>query len=328
MVQQRPLESHDREPLFNIRAVSQETGVPADTIRAWERRYGFPRPQRTPTNQRRYSARDLAAVSWLLARTNEGMAISQAVQRLRIEHPETFRVEQVTTPAPRPSPRNDSRAALRERLVEALVDVDGLAAERVFDEALARFSIEEVCLSIVEGALVQIGEHWERGLLPAGVEHFATRLVTRRLSLLFNQLSPPVGRGRIVATCAPGEEHELGLLMLSIFVARRGWSVVFLGGGVPLDDLIETIDYCEPDCVCLSASRSDTARTGLEAAAKIAREINPPPAIAYGGRAFSLPELRGRQPLSHAHYLHGSPDHIAEQLAMIVEHHKETTHRR
>ncbi|NJL05538.1 MAG: MerR family transcriptional regulator, partial [Chloroflexaceae bacterium] len=66
-------------PIYNTKAVSQETGVPADTFRAWERRYGVPRPHRTEGGHRLYSERDIAVIRWLRDRTAEGMTISQAV---------------------------------------------------------------------------------------------------------------------------------------------------------------------------------------------------------------------------------------------------------
>src|SRR5258707_3552020 len=68
--------------VFNTKAVARETGVPADTFRAWERRYGVPHPQRTAGLHRLYSDRDIAIIRWLRDRTAEGMNISQAVQLL------------------------------------------------------------------------------------------------------------------------------------------------------------------------------------------------------------------------------------------------------
>src|SRR6476661_5141680 len=66
-------------PVFNTKAVARETGVPADTFRAWERRYGMPRPQRTPGGHRLYSQRDVAIIRWLRDRTEEGVNISHAI---------------------------------------------------------------------------------------------------------------------------------------------------------------------------------------------------------------------------------------------------------
>src|SRR5687768_5866252 len=83
MAHQLALDPFSTRPVFNTKAVARETGVPADTFRAWERRYGVPHPQRTDGGHRLYSDRDIAIIRWLRDRTAEGMNISQAVQLLR-----------------------------------------------------------------------------------------------------------------------------------------------------------------------------------------------------------------------------------------------------
>ncbi|RIK37781.1 MAG: MerR family transcriptional regulator, partial [Chloroflexi bacterium] len=229
MIQRRALGHLNREPLYNTRAVAQQTNVPPDTFRAWERRYGIPRPFRTSGNQRLYSERDIGVVAWLRDRTAEGMTISQAVQRLRLEHPDILR-DATSAPeyggderAPNASSRLEE---LQQRLVDALMDFDDFGSDRILDETIAQFSVEEACLSVIRPALCDIGDRWERGEIPAGLEHFATRVIMRRLSLIFNMVGGVSGRGKVVAVCAPGEEHEVGLMMLSIFLGRRNWRVI------------------------------------------------------------------------------------------------------
>ena len=72
--------SAEREPQFNIKAVVTQTGLNPATIRAWERRYGFPMPQRTEGGHRQYSRRDIDALKWLMARQDDGVSISHAVE--------------------------------------------------------------------------------------------------------------------------------------------------------------------------------------------------------------------------------------------------------
>ena len=70
-------------PTFNLKAVVQETGLKPDTLRAWERRYGMPEPERTSGGHRIYSQEDINILKWLLERQDEGMSISRAVDMLR-----------------------------------------------------------------------------------------------------------------------------------------------------------------------------------------------------------------------------------------------------
>ena len=84
-------------PVFNTKAVALETEVPPDTFRAWERRYGVPRPQRTAGGHRLYSERDIAIIRWLRDRTAEGMNISHAVMLLGSVLEEEINIHSVNT---------------------------------------------------------------------------------------------------------------------------------------------------------------------------------------------------------------------------------------
>src|SRR5512145_985196 len=66
-------------PAFNLKVVLKETGIAADTLRAWERRYGLPMPQRSAGGHRLYSQRDIETIKWLMKRQAEGLSISRAV---------------------------------------------------------------------------------------------------------------------------------------------------------------------------------------------------------------------------------------------------------
>jgi methanogenic corrinoid protein MtbC1 len=315
--ERRALDLLGREPLYNTRAVVQQTAVPADTFRAWERRYGLPKPYRTESNQRLYSERDIGVIGWLRDRTGEGMTISRAVQRLRLEHAGLFAPTRVPALDPAPAARDPQLARLRARLLAAIVAFDALAAERVVDEALALLSVEECCARFIQPSLVEIGERWQRGELPVAAEHFATHLIVRRFSTLFDLVAPAVGRGTIVAACPPGEQHEVGLLILAIFLARRDWRVIYLGADVPDSDLVDTVRQVEPDLLCLSATTSETAERALEVARHIRHRMPSPPAVACGGRAFELrhPPHAG----SGVHVLSGETRDVADRIGQIVE---------
>jgi MerR family transcriptional regulator, light-induced transcriptional regulator len=286
------------EPLYNTRAVVQRTGVPADTFRAWERRYGLPSPARTDGNQRLYSERDVATISWLRDQTRAGLTASQAV---RLFH--SGDSSDVPAPAMNAPPRvpagpstPDRMCGFRDAMVEALVAYDAIGAALVVEESLALLSVEDVCLHVLQPALYEIGDRWSRGLIGISAEHFASSFVIRRLGALFNLSQPEHGRGPIVATCLEGELHEVGLLLTCLFLSRRGFRVLYLGPNLPLDDLIETIAQLRPPLVLLSASTPPSALQ-LAAASRQLRHLpdsmGEAPAIGYGGHVFvDHPELR------------------------------------
>mgnify|MGYP002335993483 CR=1 FL=1 len=290
-------------PVYNTQAVVQRTGVPADTFRAWERRYGLPNPSRTDGNQRRYSDRDVAMIAWLRDQTRSGLTISQAVELFR----ERDVVEDVEEQFPTPAAFSETDVSIgqsrlsryAQQLVDALVAYDSRTASQVLEEALAVVPVEEVCLEILQPALYEIGARWQRGEILISGEHFATSFTIRKLGSLFNLSRPEHGRGPIVAACLEGELHEVGLLMTCLFLSRRGFRVIYLGPNMPVSDLIDTVLDIRPPLVLLSASTPDGAVDIGRSSHEIKRAVHKadstmqPPQIGYGGKVFlEMPILR------------------------------------
>lgn len=271
------------KPRYNTKAVAQETGVPADTFRAWERRYGVPRPQRTEGGHRLYSERDIATIRWLRDRTAEGLTISQAIALMSdgSESNLSWLSTAVDT-----EPHSWER--LNSRFYAALTDFDSTRAEQILGEAFALYPLEEVFLKLVQPTMVEIGEQWHAGKLTVTAEHFATQFIRRKLAGLFNTYNITDGRGMVLIGCAPSESHDLGALMLAVFLVRHGWQVIYLGPEVPMKDLLDTVRQLQPDIVCLSASTTETATQLLEIGRAIGSLPPPTPHFGYGGRAFTL----------------------------------------
>ncbi len=270
-------------PIYNTKAVAQETGVPADTFRAWERRYGVPRPHRTEGGHRLYSERDIAVIRWLRDRTAEGMTISQAVA-LMISGSDSNLAWLDTAIDTEPH----SWERLNSQLLAALLDYDERRAERIMGEAFALYPLDDVFSKLIQPTMVEIGEQWHQGKITVTVEHFATQFVRRKLSSILNTYSISEGRGLLVVGCAPSEQHDLGALLLAVSLVRHGWQVLYLGPQVPLKDLLDTIQRIQPDMVCLSASTVETALELVEIGRVITRLTPPAPYFGFGGRAFTV----------------------------------------
>lgn len=292
MAQANFLSQFSDKPRYNTKAVAQETGVPADTFRAWERRYGVPRPQRTEGGHRLYSERDIATIRWLRDRTAEGLTISQAIALMT--DGSDSNLSWLST-AVDTEPHTWER--LNSRLYAALTDFDSTRAEQILGEAFALYPLEEVFLKLVQPVMIEVGEQWHAGKLSVTAEHFATQFVRRKLSGLFNTYNITDGRGLVLVGCAPSEQHDLGALMLSVFLVRHGWQVIYLGPEVPLKDLLDTVRQIQPDMVCMSASTTETATQLLEVGRALLSMAPPAPHFAYGGRAFNLnPVLTQKMP--------------------------------
>jgi methanogenic corrinoid protein MtbC1 len=279
--------------------------VPADTFRAWERRYGVPQPQRTEGGHRLYSDHDIAVIRWLRDRTAEGMNISQAVQLLKSAAEENDTEDR------------DARAIerLSEELVEALASFDTPQAERLLGEAFGLYPFEDVLLDLVQPVMVEIGECWHRGEINVAAEHFATQFVRRKLAGLLNIFDGIPHRATLIVGCGPNELHDLGTLLIALFLSRRGWNVVYLGAQVPVADLIETAQKLRPALVCLSASRKETAIQLAEVARSLLEAV-PNVLFGYGGRAFNIhPEMRAAMP---GDFLGNDARELSDRIAALL----------
>jgi DNA-binding transcriptional MerR regulator len=291
----------DDTPTFNLKAVIQETGLKPDTLRAWERRYGLPQPQRTSGGHRLYSQHDIEMLKWLVARQEEGLSISRAValwQQIEEDGQDPLQdpayAVQETTAARSFIPEGDTITELRQAWLSACIAFDETKAEQIVNYALALFPAETVCFDILLKGLAEIGEGWYRGEVSVQQEHFAAELSMRRLEALIAAAPAPTRPGRIIVGCAPEDTHTFVPLLLTFLMKQRGWDVLYLGARVPVDRLEATVATFKPNLVILTAQQLTTAARLLEVGKLLEREHV---SFAFGGRIFTLlPGLRDRIP--------------------------------
>ncbi len=285
-------------PAYNLKVVVSETGIKPDTLRAWERRYGLPQPQRTKGKHRLYSQHDLEIIKWLMARQSEGLSISRAVklwQQLEEDGQNPLLVygQEAVEGTAVPSAVTGTRIEeLRQNWIEACYHFDETAAEHVLAQAFAIYPPETVCLQILMEGLSTIGNQWYEGAATVQQEHFASALAMRRLHTLSSAAPPPTRRERIIVACPPQEDHTFAPLLIALMLRYRGWDVVYLGADVPIERLESTLDSIRPNLVLLTAQQLHTAASLLNIA-NFLREQNV--TVAFGGLIFNLlPDLHKR----------------------------------
>lgn len=288
-------------PRFNLKAVVRQTGLKPDTLRAWERRYGLPTPERSEGRHRLYSQHDIDTIKWLMARQREGLSIKRAVdlwQQIEAEGRDPLRtatpIATSAVPVPASYAGGETIAELRRNWISACLAYDEQQAEQIVNQAFALYPPETVAIELLQKAVAEIGEGWYRGKVTVQQEHFCSGLVIRRLEAMVMAAPPPTRPGRILFACPPQEQHVIGPLLLTFILRRRGWEVVYLGANVPTEQLDSTVAATKPQLVMLAAQQLHTAATLLEMAHQI-REQDV--LLAYGGLIFNLvPELRKRIP--------------------------------
>lgn len=305
----------DETPTFNLKAVVRETGLKPDTLRAWERRYGLPRPERSRGKHRLYSQRDIEILKWLIARQEEGMTISRAVDLWHklvaegLDPLQTLPTESGTTIVPL---AGEMLNRLRDDWVDACMAFDEARAEQLLAQAFALYPPETVCLEILRRGVVAIGEAWHAGRVTVQQEHFASELALRRLEALI-AATQPTRPGRILLGCPPEESHTFTVLLLSFLLRRRGWHTLYLGANVPLNRLETTLEQARPQLVILGAQLLTTAATLADMADRLLHLRVP---LAFGGLVFTqTPALIERIPGYYlGHRLEDAPLEVEKLL--------------
>lgn len=284
------------DPIFNMKAVEQQTGISAATLRAWERRYNLIEPKRTPSGYRLYSERDVALLNWVRDRMSEGLTVSRVVAML-----ETIRASGEPLWIEEQAPQNNAvqhdapvpPRSLVAPLFTALIDLDDERADEVMEQAFAMYTMPTVYVDIIAPTLVEVGEAWHRGDVFISTEHFATTYLRGRLLGLLQAYPHRADSRTLFVGCAPHERHEVGALIFAVMLRQQGYNVVYLGQDVPIEDVIQATIEERPAMLCLSASNPTTALSLRNVQQQLEAGGAHGTLFGYGGRAFDQdPELR------------------------------------
>jgi MerR family transcriptional regulator, light-induced transcriptional regulator len=282
----------DESAQLRIGELARRTGVAAELLRAWERRYGLLTPTRSSGGYRLYSSDDVLRVGRMRQLLASGLSAAEAA-RATLASP---------APAATPAAPADAGADLRT----ALDDLDDAEAHAAFDRLLAEFSVGSVLENVVLPVLRDLGEGWARGRVSVAQEHFASNVVRGRLLGLARGWDRGSGP-RAVLACPAGERHDLGLLAFGLSLREHGWRITFLGGDTPAETLARTVADLAPAAVVLAAADA----VPLEASADSLRELSGTAAVWIGG-AGAREDLVTR---AGARLLEGSPVAAAERVA-------------
>jgi DNA-binding transcriptional MerR regulator len=249
---------------MRIGELSRRTGVSPELLRAWEQRYGLLRPARSPGGFRLYSVEDEARVRRTAALIADGLSAAEAAQ-LAAAEPDGAGSAAVAD--------QSLVADLAAGLWHATEGFDTAAAQAALDRLLAAVSVELAVSDVLIPYLHELGARWANGDVSVAQEHFASNLVRGRLLGLLRDSGPSGGRPSAVLAALPGESHDLGLVMLAVLIARRGWRVTFLGANTPLDTVEESVEVLHPSLLVLGTYDSRHFREHATAIASLSQVV-------------------------------------------------------
>jgi len=290
---------------FTVHEVEERTSVPAATLRQWERRYGFPMPERSEAGYRLYSEDDVRSIDAMKRHIADGVPASRAAEL--VKH----------LPDAASSGEGRPASMLRDALVAALVDLDDHAADRVMGEAHALHPVESVMVDILQPAMLELGQRWHDGTIATTTEHFASSYVQGRLRALLSLAGQHRRSPGVVVACAPLDQHELGALMLAVMLRRRGYRVTYVGANTPVADLAIMARDTRPLALMVSASTQESLN---ELRAKRDLLASAAPIVVFGGPMFNA-DPKAAEELG-GHYLAASVVAAVDGFDELVKRHE------
>jgi MerR family transcriptional regulator, light-induced transcriptional regulator len=224
---------------FTIKDLENLSGIKAHTLRIWEQRYNFLKPQRTTTNIRYYSNDELKTILNIALLNKYGFKISHIDQMLPGEIKDKI------------LSLGDAKA-VQERLINALVnemiDLNIDKFERIIAGYISAKGIEETILQIIFPFLEKTGILWQTGHINPAQEHLVINIIRQKLIVAIETCASPVHIDKTFLLYLPeGEHHELGLLFMYYLLKSRGAKIIYLGANVPSKDVEYIVKLKKPD---------------------------------------------------------------------------------
>ena len=237
-------------PKYRIQAVSEATGVPTATLRAWERRYGVPAPKRAGNQYRLYSEEDVALIRRMAMLCSQGTAPSQAAKIVMAESQRTTNLP--TPPMSVPTGTVDPYAEAVERIVAAAAQYDSWALDREIQRGLYLGPALTVYRRVFAPAMEKLGLQWERGTSSVAEEHLASQALMGAVRNMVRLSQRHDAESQILLGCVDSESHELPLYGVAIMAAQHGWRPMVLGSSSPPEAVAAAVDTVNPEAVGLS----------------------------------------------------------------------------
>ncbi|MEO7769193.1 MAG: MerR family transcriptional regulator [Ferruginibacter sp.] len=223
---------------FTIKDLENLSGIKAHTIRIWEQRYRFLKPNRTDTNIRFYSNDELKKILNIALLNKFGFKISQIDKMNEAQVKE--KILSLT-----------QLAAQHERivneLIQCMVDLDVEKLEDILDNYIQSRGIERTIVQLIFPFMEKIGILWITSHINPAQEHVVTNIIRQKLIVGIESVSSSLKINKTILLFLPeGEHHELGLLFMNYLLKSRGVSTIYLGANVPLQDVEYVVKLKRP----------------------------------------------------------------------------------
>lgn len=239
---------------YPIRTISELTGVPTTTLRAWERRYGLLKPSRTAKGHRLYSGEDIDLIKEVVKLLKSNHTISEAIRI--IKNPELGAVASSDT--------DGHWVVYQQRMLKSIENFNEQNLDTTYNEALSIYPIDMVTEQVIIPVLTILGERWDERESGIAEEHFFSAFLRNKLGARLHHESHRSRGNKILVACLPGEYHELGLLLFCIAAISHGYQILYLGTNLPPSQLSKVVERTDVSAVLLSGTSVGVWQDDLE----------------------------------------------------------------
>ena len=224
---------------FTIKDLENLSGIKAHTIRIWEQRYSFIKPERTGTNIRYYSNDELKKILNVALLNKYGYKIS---------HIDKMNEGEMKEKILSLNHLEAQQERIVNELIQCMVDIDIERLENILDKFIVARGIERTITQIIFPFLEKIGILWLTNHINPAQEHLVSNIIRQKLIVGIDGIISSLKVNKTVLLFLPeGEYHELGLLFMYYLLKSRGVSTIYLGSNVPLKDVEYVVKLKKPD---------------------------------------------------------------------------------
>ena len=253
--------------MYSIKAITALTGLSAETLRAWERRYDCITPHRSENGRRSYSQTDLEKLKLLAELTRNGHAIGKIAG---LECEQLRQVQQQAT-----DHQDASLSFLCNQIMEALQDYRIERCEQLLKRALIANEPLDYARDILLPTLTCVGQLWHEEKINIAQEHMFSSCVKRLVMAMVNQLHQPSANNPSMLFATPsGEPHEFGILLCSLVAAAERYNCYYIGADLPAKDLIDAYRHLQPDVMVLGLVKNPPEMQTIKEIEAIAAAVN------------------------------------------------------
>jgi len=230
---------------YFIKDLENITGIKAHTIRIWEQRYNILEPKRTDTAVRYYEEDDLKFMLNVAILNQNGYKISKLAKLTREE------IAKKCLSISETSPEYESQI---NALTSAMLEFDEREFNKILSINILKMEMENCMIEIIFPFLSHVGVLWSAGSIHPAHEHFITNLIRQRLYVGIDNLAahPNIGTRKFLLFVPSGEPHDIGLLFANYILRARGFEVIYLGTGLPIEDLNNIFKVHDPNFIFTS----------------------------------------------------------------------------